>query len=235
MPETRSLVWFRRAALARHRACARSWSSSAPGCGSRTRDSAVPTGPAATATFIRAQVVDRAAEINAANPDRPFDYQKAINEMVHRYIVGALGILVLGLARALGLEPPRPGPAARAALGDRRAAGVPGAARHVDRHAPAETAHRHAALAGRARDARAALVARAAAGSARAESGGTAGAPARDRGIAGADRAGLARRMDQHELRRRGLPGFPHLPGLVLAGHGLQEWLRAVARARHRL
>ena len=44
------------------------------------------------------QVVERAAEINAANPDRPFDYQKALNEMVHRYIVGALGLLVLALA-----------------------------------------------------------------------------------------------------------------------------------------
>ena len=44
------------------------------------------------------QAAERAAEINAANPDRPFDYQKAINEMVHRYIVGALGLLVIGLA-----------------------------------------------------------------------------------------------------------------------------------------
>jgi cytochrome c oxidase assembly protein subunit 15 len=38
------------------------------------------------------------AEINADHPDRPFDYQKALNEMVHRYIVGALGLLVLALA-----------------------------------------------------------------------------------------------------------------------------------------
>ena len=44
------------------------------------------------------QLIDRVAEINADNPDRPFDYQKALNEMVHRYIVGALGILVLALA-----------------------------------------------------------------------------------------------------------------------------------------
>jgi cytochrome c oxidase assembly protein subunit 15 len=44
------------------------------------------------------QAVERAAEISAANPERPFDYQKALNEMLHRYIVGALGLLVLALA-----------------------------------------------------------------------------------------------------------------------------------------
>jgi cytochrome c oxidase assembly protein subunit 15 len=44
------------------------------------------------------QLIGRVAEINADNPDRPFDYQKALNEMVHRYIVGALGLLVLALA-----------------------------------------------------------------------------------------------------------------------------------------
>src|SRR3989304_9512502 len=45
-----------------------------------------------------AQVAARLGEVNAAYPERPFDYQKALNEMVHRYIVGALGIVVLGLA-----------------------------------------------------------------------------------------------------------------------------------------
>ena len=45
-----------------------------------------------------AQVVDQAAEINAANPDRPFEYQKALNEMVHRYIASTLGLLIIGLA-----------------------------------------------------------------------------------------------------------------------------------------
>jgi cytochrome c oxidase assembly protein subunit 15 len=45
-----------------------------------------------------AQAAERIDEINAANPARPFDYQKALNEMVHRYIVGALGLVVLGLA-----------------------------------------------------------------------------------------------------------------------------------------
>ncbi len=45
-----------------------------------------------------AQVGDRAAELDAAWPDRPFDYQKALNEMVHRYVASTLGLLVLVLA-----------------------------------------------------------------------------------------------------------------------------------------
>jgi cytochrome c oxidase assembly protein subunit 15 len=45
-----------------------------------------------------AQVADLVEAINAANPDRPFDYQKALNEMVHRYIASTLGLLIIGLA-----------------------------------------------------------------------------------------------------------------------------------------
>jgi cytochrome c oxidase assembly protein subunit 15 len=45
-----------------------------------------------------AQLAGQVDAINAANPDRPFDYQKALNEMVHRYIASALGLLILGLA-----------------------------------------------------------------------------------------------------------------------------------------
>lgn len=44
-----------------------------------------------------AQLVDQVEEINAAHPDRPFDYQKALNEMVHRYVATALGLLIIGL------------------------------------------------------------------------------------------------------------------------------------------
>jgi heme a synthase len=97
MPRTRSLAWFRRAALAATLLCAivvvvGAWvrlTNAGLGC---------PDWPGCYGQLHPSQVVDRAAEISAANPDRPFDYQKAINEMVHRYIVGALGILVLGLA-----------------------------------------------------------------------------------------------------------------------------------------
>lgn len=44
-----------------------------------------------------AQALERAAEINAASPERPFDYQKALNEMVHRYIASTLGLLCIAL------------------------------------------------------------------------------------------------------------------------------------------
>jgi cytochrome c oxidase assembly protein subunit 15 len=91
------LAWFRRVALAATLLCAivvvvGAWvrlTNAGLGC---------PDWPGCYGHLHPSQVVDRAGEINAANPDRPFDYQKAINEMVHRYIVGALGILVLGLA-----------------------------------------------------------------------------------------------------------------------------------------
>ncbi len=97
MPETRGLVWFRRAALAATLLCAivvvvGAWvrlTNAGLGC---------PDWPGCYGHIHPSQAAERAAEINAANPDRPFDYQKAVNEMVHRYIVGALGLLVIGLA-----------------------------------------------------------------------------------------------------------------------------------------
>jgi cytochrome c oxidase assembly protein subunit 15 len=96
MPETRRLLWFRRAALAATVLCTivvvvGAWvrlTNAGLGC---------PDWPGCYGHVHPAQAVERAAEINAAQPDRPFDYQKAVNEMVHRYIVGALGLLVLGL------------------------------------------------------------------------------------------------------------------------------------------
>lgn len=97
MGETRRLAWFRRAALAATLLCAivvvvGSWvrlTNAGLGC---------PDWPGCYGHIHPAQAAERLAEINAANPDRPFNYQKAINEMVHRYIVGALGLLVVGLA-----------------------------------------------------------------------------------------------------------------------------------------
>jgi cytochrome c oxidase assembly protein subunit 15 len=97
MQSTRGLIWFRRAALLAAILCAivvvvGAWvrlTNAGLGC---------PDWPGCYGHIHPAQLVDRVAEINADNPARPFDYQKALNEMVHRYIVGALGILVLGLA-----------------------------------------------------------------------------------------------------------------------------------------
>jgi len=45
-----------------------------------------------------AQVADSLASASAAYPSRPFNYQKALHEMVHRYIAGALLLVVVGLA-----------------------------------------------------------------------------------------------------------------------------------------
>lgn len=45
-----------------------------------------------------AQVEDRMGDASAAFPDRPFDYKKALHEMVHRYIATTLGLLILALA-----------------------------------------------------------------------------------------------------------------------------------------
>ena len=97
VPETRNMAWFRRAALAATLLCAivvvvGAWvrlTNAGLGC---------PDWPGCYGHAHPAQAAERAAEINAANPQRPFDYQKAINEMVHRYIVGGLGLLVIGLA-----------------------------------------------------------------------------------------------------------------------------------------
>jgi cytochrome c oxidase assembly protein subunit 15 len=97
MTETRRLAWFRRAALAATVLCAivvvvGSWvrlTNAGLGC---------PDWPGCYGHIHPAQAAERAAEINATHPDRPFVYQKAINEMVHRYIVGGLGLLVIGLA-----------------------------------------------------------------------------------------------------------------------------------------
>ena len=94
---TPGLVWFRRAALAATVLCAivvvvGAWvrlTNAGLGC---------PDWPGCYGHVYPSQLIDRVDEINAENPDRPFDYQKALNEMVHRYIVGALGLLVLALA-----------------------------------------------------------------------------------------------------------------------------------------
>ena len=45
-----------------------------------------------------AAVAERVAAANAAYPARPFNYQKALHEMVHRYIATALGLVIIALA-----------------------------------------------------------------------------------------------------------------------------------------
>ena len=97
MAESGRLKWFRRAAFGATLLCAivvvvGAWvrlTNAGLGC---------PDWPGCYGHIHPAQAAEQAAEINAANPDRPFDYQKAINEMVHRYIVGCLALIVVGLA-----------------------------------------------------------------------------------------------------------------------------------------
>ena len=91
------LRWFRRAALVATVLCAivvvvGAWvrlTNAGLGC---------PDWPGCYGQVHPSQVVESASAAGTAYPDRPFDYQKALNEMVHRYIVAALGLVILGLA-----------------------------------------------------------------------------------------------------------------------------------------
>jgi cytochrome c oxidase assembly protein subunit 15 len=97
MMGTSGLVWFRRVAKTATLLCAivvvvGAWvrlTNAGLGC---------PDWPGCYGHVHPSQLIGHVEEINADHPQRPFDYQKALNEMVHRYIVGALGLLVLGLA-----------------------------------------------------------------------------------------------------------------------------------------
>ena len=119
---------------------------------------------------------------NAAFPARPFDYQKALHEMVHRYIATALGLLII-VARGVR----RCGTAAtRRSRGCCRGSllGVvcaAGGARRVHGDDAGEAADRDAAPGRRTDDAVAAVVAVARAGAARRQGRRAAGAPARAR------------------------------------------------------
>jgi cytochrome c oxidase assembly protein subunit 15 len=57
-----------------------------------------PDWPGCYGQLHPAQVQSSLQHASAAYPSRPFNYQKALHEMVHRYIAGALLLVVLGLA-----------------------------------------------------------------------------------------------------------------------------------------
>ena len=92
-----SLTWFRRAArlgalLAAIVVVVGAWvrlTDAGLGC---------PDWPGCYGHVHPSQVLERLADANAAYPSRPFVYQKALHEMVHRYIASTLGLVILGLA-----------------------------------------------------------------------------------------------------------------------------------------
>jgi heme a synthase len=94
---SRPLLWFRRAArvgavLAAIVVVVGAWvrlTDAGLGC---------PDWPGCYGHIHPAELVGRAGEINAAYPARPFEYQKALHEMVHRYIATTLGVVIIGLA-----------------------------------------------------------------------------------------------------------------------------------------
>ena len=90
------LVWFRRAALC---AATLAFIVVVVGAWVRLTDAGLgcPDWPGCYGELHPAQVQDVDA-INAATPLKPFNYQKALNEMVHRYIATTLGLIIIGLA-----------------------------------------------------------------------------------------------------------------------------------------
>lgn len=97
MPANSLLNWFRWIARAATLLCA---VVVVVGAWVRLTDAGLgcPDWPGCYGHVHPAQLVDQVDAINAANPDRPFEYQKALNEMVHRYIATTLGLLIIGLA-----------------------------------------------------------------------------------------------------------------------------------------
>jgi len=97
MSESKRLAWFRRIARV---AAILALVVVVVGAWVRLTDAGLgcPDWPGCYGHVHPAQLAGQVDAINAAHPDRPFDYQKALNEMVHRYIASTLGLLIIVLA-----------------------------------------------------------------------------------------------------------------------------------------
>ncbi|NJO13081.1 MAG: heme A synthase [Gammaproteobacteria bacterium] len=89
--------WFRRLA-----AFAALWTLAVVILGAWVRLSAAglgcPDWPGCYGHLNVAAAAENAASIDVAYPERPFEYHKAVKEMVHRYFASGLGVLILVLA-----------------------------------------------------------------------------------------------------------------------------------------
>ena len=92
-----ALQWFRRLA-----ALGTLWALGVVILGAWVRLSAAglgcPDWPGCYGHLSVESAADNVSTINAAYPDRPFQYHKAIKEMVHRYFASGLVLIILGLA-----------------------------------------------------------------------------------------------------------------------------------------
>jgi cytochrome c oxidase assembly protein subunit 15 len=57
-----------------------------------------PDWPGCYGHLTAGQAAERHHEVNAAFPDRPIEYEKALKEMLHRYLAAALGFVILVIA-----------------------------------------------------------------------------------------------------------------------------------------
>jgi heme a synthase len=110
MTDANDLLWFRRLALA---AAALAFVVIVMGAWVRLSAAGLgcPDWPGCYGHFSASEAGRNLDAVNAAFPERPFEYHKAVKEMVHRYFASTLGLAILvlaGLALANRKAPAQP-------------------------------------------------------------------------------------------------------------------------------